>query len=393
MKWVNKGHEYDIVAEKYLNDEELFIYGAGDCGKGLYDLLRKLDIKVSFIDGNRQKQLQGCMGEKVISPIELFEYEKKKNIIIAVTPQYYAEIKTLLEEHGYKSEEDFWSMEDFCQNQLPIYMAYVKRKLYMNSVGFLSTTVCNLCCEACLNFTPYNKNPEHMDLNSAKKTLDDYFNAIDFVNLFSYTGGEPLLFPYIDELLTYIGDNYNKKIYKLGMSTNCTLLPKDSTCEILRKYNFHVFIDDYSEYVDISKKVLPKLMEKLNKFGISYAVNSGKEAYWIDLAPLETDNTGMSEEQLIVYKTKCNVPFRELRNSRLYACNYASFAMKAGLQKDNKNDWYDLSAYTIESQKELLEFIMGYNEKGYVDFCKHCAGFLPINPYKKPVGRQISRNT
>ena len=59
-----------------------------------------------------------CFSDTYLAEEIKLEYEKKKNIIIAVTPQYYAEIKTLLEEHGYKSEEDFWSMEDFCQKMI-----------------------------------------------------------------------------------------------------------------------------------------------------------------------------------------------------------------------------------------------------------------------------------
>lgn len=392
MKWKNKGHEFDDKANIFLRQNEIVIYGAGDFGKEFCNLLNNLEIETFFVDGDRKKQIQGCMGKKVLSPLQFFSMSDiKKNVVIAAGLSYASEIRKILEDHGYIHKENFWEIEEFCQNLLPIYMVYMKNKLYMDSIGFLSTTVCNLRCDACLNFTPYNKHPQHVSLEQAKETLDLYFRAVDYVRFMSYTGGEPLLYPYVDELLDYIGENYRNKIYIIGMSTNCTIIPKDSTCELLKKHNIRVFIDDYSKYVERSKEILPQITEKLESYGIVYNINKGEDAFWIDLAPFKTDNTKLNEEELISYRNKCNVPYREVRDGRIYSCNYASFAMKAGIQEDSSNDYFELSEYSGEKRKELLEFILGYTEKGYVDFCKHCAGFLPINPYKKPVGRQIGQ--
>ncbi len=392
MKWKNKGHEFDDKGNMFLMQNEIVIYGAGDCGKKFCEFLTDLEIETLFVDGDRKKQIQGCMGKKVLSPLQLFSMpESKKNVVIATTPCYTSEIRKILESHGYIYKENFWEMEDFCQNILPIYMMYVKNKLYMDSIGFLSTTVCNLRCDACLNFTPYNKHPQHVNFKQAKETLDLYFKAVDYVRFMSYTGGEPLLYPYVDELLDYIGKNYRNRIHIIGMSTNCTIIPKDSTCELLKKHNIQVFIDDYSKYVEKSKEILPQITEKLDSYGIVYYVNTGEDVFWIDLAPFETDNTCLSEEELINYRNKCAVPYREVREGKIYSCNYASFAIKAGIQEDSPNDYFELSEYNKEKKKELLEFVLGYTEKGYVDFCKHCAGFLPINPYKKPMGRQVGQ--
>lgn len=392
MKWENRGHEFDKKAIELKKNEIIYIYGAGTYGQRFYEILNKLEIKTVFIDRDREKQLNGCMGNEVISPIQFFSLDNIcKNVVIAVTHCYALEIQKLLEQNGYVYNENFWGVEEFCQNILPIYMMYVKNSVYMDSIGFLSTTVCNLRCEACLNFTPYNKHPQHVNLEKAKETLDLYFKAVDYVRFMSYTGGEPLLYPYVDELLDYIGKKYRNKIYTIGLSTNCTIIPKDSTCELLKKYNIEVFIDDYSRYVEKSKDILPIIIKKFEKYGVKYIVNRGEDAYWIDLAPFETDNKGLSEEELINYRDRCGVPYREVRDGKIYSCNYASFAIKAGIQEDSENDYFDLLKYSADKKKELIEFILGYTEKGYVDFCKCCAGFLPINPYKKPAGRQISQ--
>ena len=389
MKWTNKGHEFDDFGKKFIDDPCIYIYGAGDFGKKLYNLLQWLNIETCFIDGNRRKQLEGYLGAKVISPMDLADFPNKRKIVIAAGTTIAVEMEKTLQEYGYKKYIDFWELSYFCEKILPIYMAYVKDKVYMNSVGFLSTTVCNLNCDGCLNFTSYNKQMRHEDIGQLKDTLDSYFSVVDYVNLFSYTGGEPLLYPQIDELLEYIGNNFKDKIHNFLMSTNCTIVPKDSTCRIMKKYNFKINIDDYSEYVEKSREILPEIEKKLLHYGIDYSVASGANAYWIDLAPEKTDNTGFTESQLIEYHTKCACPYHEIRNGKIYACNYASFAMKAGLIEESNNDWICLEK--VKSKLIFLEFVLGYTEKGYVDFCKHCAGFLPINPYKKPVGKQLKQ--
>lgn len=390
MKWIKKGHELEEQWEA-LKGGCFYIYGAGDYGARMSRTLSKLGIEFAFVDGNYDKQQNGYLGKKVISPVELVERPEKKLIILAAMENTMLEMRRILEKHGMEKNRDFWYMEEFKQSVLPVYAWYALGKIYMPSVGFLSTTICNLNCDGCLNFTAYNRNQRNENIEDLKKTLADYFRNVDVVDFFSYTGGEPFLHPEADEILEYIGSHYRNQIVSLGISTNCTIVPKDRVCEICARYGFRFLIDDYSKYVERSKKILPEIEEKLQKYGVEYAVNTGDEAYWIDLEPLKTDNYGMSEEELISYRDRCAVPYRELYHSRLYACNYANFGIKAGLETEEPNDSFDLSGGEVEDKVVFVEFIMGYTEKGYVNFCKHCAGFLPINPYKKPVGKQLPR--
>jgi hypothetical protein len=73
------------------------------------------------------------------------------------------------------------------------------------------------------------------------------------------------------------------------------------------------------------------------------------------------------------------VPWRELRGGKIYSCNYASYAEVAGLSETQDNEVYDLASYDRSRLKELMEFRLGYNEKGYVEFCRHCSGYIDIN--------------
>ena len=84
---------------------------------------------------------------------------------------------------------------------------------------------------------------------------------------------------------------------------------------------------------------------------------------------------------MIKHFESCHEPWQELREGKLYSCNYASYAAVAGLVEENEEENFKLDTYTKNQMKELMEFRLGYNTKGYVEFCKKCAGFVDINPY------------
>ena len=63
----------------------------------------------------------------------------------------------------------------------------------------------------------------------------------------------------------------------------------------------------------------------------------------------------------------------------MYACNFARFAEKTGLHKEPEESSFDFTRMDESRKKELLEFTLNYNERGYVELCKRCAGWASIN--------------
>ena len=49
---------------------------------------------------------------------------------------------------------------------------------------------------------------------------------------------------------------------------------------------------------------------------------------------------------------------------------------------------FDLTQYTSEKKKELIEFRLGYTSKGYTNFCKKCRGFTPENSIEEKPAEQ-----
>lgn len=391
MKWKNKGQEFDEKYEFYKKHKDIYIWGAGVNGERVIKPFLALEIPVTFVDSNTIKQECGFLGQRVISPNQMFDRDQFCIVIVAASLENTEVIMKQLNNHGFIKDFNCFSAENFMQKEFPVYALYMYDKMYANSIGLLPTTVCNLNCDGCLCHTPYNKNQKHRDLHELKNDLDSFFSTFDYVNLLNYSGGEPLLYPYTAEILEYMGNNYRNQIGVMGMSTNCTIVPSDIVCELFKKYNYVMFLDNYSEYVPKTKEILPTIIEKLNDYGIQFSIGPDESTYWIDLAPFHTDNRNLTEEEMIQYRCKCAAPYRELRGNKIYSCAYASFAIKADILLETENDSYSLVNWSQDKKKELIEFMLGYTNQGYVDFCKQCAGFITINPYKKPVGRQIPR--
>lgn len=306
-------------------------------------------------------------------------------IVICVSPYFRKAIVQQLMLEGYIYNENIFTMEVY----MSVYYAYELEKLYFPSISFLPSTRCNLNCEACLNFTPYMKKFDERPWEQIKADVDLFFKRVDYIMLFHISGGEPLLYPKIGELVEYIDNNYRDKIHLLRTVTNGTVLPKEELLEKLSRHRIEITVDDYREAVPESCETFEKLLVLLEKYHIKYEINKVEE--WIDLAPMTTHHEDWSDERLCKKFEGCHVPWQELKNGLLYSCNYASYAHVAGIIEEDKDGVFDLKEYTKSQRKELMEFRMGYNKKGYVEFCKRCSGYIDMNPNKVMPAKQMER--
>ena len=373
MKWENKGHEFDQVYKNLAEKSSFWLFGAGMYGKAIYEELKRLEVTVlGFIDNNKSRQDTKYMGKDIIS-LKDISLKDNEAIIICVSPFSRSSVMKQLMLAGYIYNQNIFTMETY----MSLKYVYELKKMYIPSVSFLPSTLCNLNCEACLNFTPYMKYQMIRPLEKVKEDIDIFFHAVDYIMLFHISGGEPFLYPYLKELVAYIVEYYRGKINFLQTVTNGTIEPKDDILEIFGKYEVGVTVDDYRLAVPEKANIFEKVIEKLQRYHIRYDVN--KVDQWIDLAPTKTDHSTWDEKRLIKHFEACHEPWQELREGRLYSCNYASYGAVAGLAEEVEDETFDLRNFDRTYIKELMEFRMGYNKKGYVDFCKKCAGFVDIN--------------
>ena len=206
--------------------------------------------------------------------------------------------------------------------------------------------------------------------------------------LFHISGGEPLLYKYTADLVEYIDKNYRNQIDTLRMVTNGTIVPQDTILSKLSQCGVEITVDDYRDAVPQFQNCFDQLINKLEKYHIKYYIN--KSDSWIDLAPEKTDYSDWSELQLEMHREKCQQSWQELRDGKLYSCNYAAYATVAGIAgEQDLEEVYDLTKYVPTQKKELVEFRLGYTAKGYTNFCKKCRGFTPENSEQVKSAEQV----
>ena len=95
---------------------------------------------------------------------------------------------------------------------------------------------------------------------------------------------------------------------------------------------------------------------------------------------------------MILHRDRCSQSWQELRDGRIYNCNYAAYATVAGIAGEQDiEETYDLASFDAGKKKELIEFRLGYTTKGYTNFCRKCSGFTPENNEAVKPAIQIKR--
>ena len=310
---------------------------------------------------------------------------------------YQNEINAMkkLSAYGLKNGEDFFGHRCFLDIYLPIYAAYNCGKVYHKGIVIAPTRKCPLNCKHCLNFMPYVEKPTDDDISDVKEDLDRLFGCIDYMRLLSIVGGEIFLYYAHKELFKYVGEKYRNQIQELTVTTSAILeVPDDETLELLKKYDFIVNISDYRRTLPNLANNYSKWIEKLKEHGVQFVQIVDHD--WLDLDVFRKEDMWKTEEERIEHFDACCIPWNFYREGKLWSCSWAGLAVSAGAKEENPCDYFDLHSCTGQGfdkakSKELMEFGMGYSEKGYSEMCSKCNGNVTINAFSVPPAIQASR--
>jgi hypothetical protein len=293
-----------------------------------------------------------------------------------------------LENVGLRHGEDFWLYEEFINKILPVMMTYFYGKSYMRLAQITLTERCSLKCKKCAHAC-YNVSnaAEDMVLSEAFRSADSFFSKVDYIDEFVLIGGEPLLYRQLSEVIEYIGEKYREQMGIYCITTNGTIVPDNSVLKACKKYNVLFRISNYSKTLPRLKDSHKRLMAALDEYGIEYILGS-PDGNWIDYGfdYLEKDNNLV---ELIKTFDECHTTCREVRGNKLYYCVMARSVSDNLNLNEGSDDFLDLDSLTGEDYKKiLLEFNMGYSDKGYLDMCRRCHGMDSVN-YPIPVAEQM----
>lgn len=386
MKWVNRGHEFDNYKDIFKKGKKLIIYGEGVKGKELFESIKFVDCVEGFIDNSLEKQGKDYCGIPVFSVLDSRINPDRFIVVVTVDTEQnllMQQMRTL----GFRDGISLFNYSAFFDFYLPLYMWFGWGKVYFHSVGITLTTKCNFNCYGCLAFIPKNKFPTDYNCEMFLDSIDLLFKYVDHVDIFQLSGGETFLYKDQKVIIDYIGEKYRERINHLYTTTNGSVMPSKELIESLKKNCVTVIADDYTKSVHEYKNKFSKNLSLLTSNGVQVFRNEVEN--WIDITPLDQDDKHLSEDELIRYYGACSQPWIELFEGKLYSCNYANYAMRAKLIDEDSNDYIDLSKGV--DPVSLIEFRMGFTEKGYVDFCRLCNGYVAINNYKITPAVQVKR--
>jgi len=385
MKWTNKGHEFDAMYDSIVAKKKFYMFGAGDYGHMFYDTFSDVFKLIGFIDNSRNKQKTTVLGLPCYA-LDDIHLQEDEAIVVTMSQMARTEPVAQLNRAGFVKNLDYFIIEEF----ISVYNVYKNDKVYFSSISLLPSTICNLSCKYCLNFNPYAKEFFVREWDELKRDVDLFFEHVDHIMLFHISGGEPMLYKNTAKLIRYIDERYGHQIDVLRTVTNGTVVPKTEILEALRDCNIEVTIDDYRKAVPRFNNNFDELIARFDEYGVKYYIN--KVDSWIDLAPDRTDFSNWSEEKLIAHRDNCTQSWQELREGKLYSCNYAAYATVAGIAgEQDTEEVYDLANHDDSRNKELVEFRLGYTSKGYTNFCKKCMGFTTYNSCPVAVAEQVKR--
>lgn len=392
MRWVNKGHEFDAVAELYEKDyvisRKIFIFGAGRVGVDFSKTVEHFGVMMGFIDNDEEKQGIIVNGLKVIAIREFLTgrtYDEL--IVICMNKAYENDVVRQLEELQLKHYKDYMTQSEY-EMRFRIMNFYKNDVIYIPLTQISLTERCTLRCRKCAhacNLVPKNK--KDLSLDDAKKSADYFFKYVDFVGEFVLIGGEPFLYNELRAIAEYVGCHYRKQIGIFSITTNGTLMPNDDVITACKNFDIMIRVSNYSNALPFLKEKIQAFKKKMDDNGVECIV-SKENGTWMDYG-FDYVNRKASPHQLEKIFDDCCTPCHEVRGNRFYYCVMARSVAENMDKSVGDDDFFDLAKKSDKLGRiYFFEYSMGYSDKGYLDMCNYCYGADAIN-YPIPKAEQM----
>lgn len=378
--------------EDVPRDKNIVLWGAGSVGKQYFSQLNRIKWAKSilWVDKNWEKYLS-IYGEKCIihSPDSIKDYDCDYVVIAVASYLSAAEIRNEINEKGISDDKIVWY-----PSQPPILLTddkYVNRlkvpamqelelvgKLQVgkgkindwydkisNQDNFVIprlvvvlTTRCSLRCNGCNNLMPLVK--KHIDFPYEKVLawIQKILDMSDGIVSLELLGGEPFLYKDLNKVLEVLLKE--NKIFRVEITTNGTVIPKDETFSLLSSPKCFVSV---SKYPGINSN--EKFIEKLKEYNIVHLVMD--DMVWID--PGEPVSHEKTASKLNRDYEKCGASYtcKTLLGGKIYPCARGASLFHLGYIKENEDEYVEIEENCNFRQK-LKEFFLKENSI-VCDYC------------------------
>lgn len=255
-------------------------------------------------------------------------------------------------------------------------------KIRMTNVTLAVTLRCDLKCKLCAVFAPYYEQPPHYSTDTLKRSIERYFNLVEYVDKFTISGGEALLHDDLPEIIDFLS-GYDDHIGMLEILTNGTVVPNERLLRSLtHSPKMNVLVNDYGP--TLSKKI-PEIRKSLESRQIAYRYReqNARNAHcggWVDISDLSDKHS--TDAQIKGRFEHCAYPgaFRcfAIFGDKAYICGVYLRCKTLGIIPDTPEEYVDFSDSTTETKEEQVQKILHFFDRPY-SACAYCNGFCSEN--------------
>ena len=375
----------NIFEELRKSNTHIIIFGARGVGQFLLSLFQRNEIDVTaFCEDKANDSIEQSLGLKCES-LDYFcsKYENISFIIGAASGQ-----DLILKKIKSKGDYDCFLPHQFYEPEdIPADLDYLSKNIlksayyfskwsedknmnWLKYLDFVITERCSLKCKECSNLMQYYQHPKDFSFDELKKEIDRLLEVYDNIYELRLIGGEPFVNGILDKVVEYI--NQQPQILNICIYTNGTILPKDSTMEILKSGGKTWF--SISDYGKLSRNK-DKLVAKCTEYGIYYLLKPVE--YWTRCSTFEKHNRTENDLKLI-FQDCCVRNMVTLIKGKIYPCPYIANGLNLHALPDEPDNYVDLmkDVEISELRREVKKSL--FNRESF-SLCDYCNGRPYLN--------------
>lgn len=251
--------------------------------------------------------------------------------------------------------------------------------IYLNYIEMPITTKCSLRCRECANLIQYYDNGEFLDYKRLINDTHKLCQVAKGINTLRILGGEPLLHPYLKEIIE--GILKNKNIENIQIVTNGTMLFKDDMLRSLRNKRVSVAISNYGKL----SRNYNSLIEQLSDNGIKFW--NRKTMEWTPQGDCSYRNKSQKELERIL--KECRSDCISILDGNIHLCPRSSHGHDLKIFNADANDYVDLRKH--KSRRLLKKDLFKLLNRKSIAACNYCDYYMRDKLKACVAGEQIGR--
>ncbi|GFI22640.1 hypothetical protein IMSAGC011_01416 [Lachnospiraceae bacterium] len=348
-------------------NKEINIVNPEECKK--LNLDKYVVLFCSALHENMKKQLDRLLGEENYTSFryplsEDFNIYSNKYKIRTLVDSTILMLEKYNNLHRVLDDMNIWDKESLKQKILKEEIAVIPR------FTVILTTKCSLRCKECENIMWALRDARKLDKEKIKHSIEIICNVLDVIPVIDLIGGEPFVADCFDEILEFC--ICKKKIKKIEVVTNGTIVPDKRRIELLKNEKVSLMISRYENVVDWTP-----LLNCLDREKINY-VKLNSEWYQTG----KVDKRGRCKEDIRRQYYNCfsSLFCRAILEDKMYVCPRAAGMGLLGMIR--QQDILD-----IKDSDDMKEKIMEFQILPKYEVCDFCDGGME-NKIIVPAGEQ-----